>query len=211
MSIVLIIILIVTYFRLAPLLCYNAVKQKSQPNIKNQRKRSTMKRLLLSLLLTAGTLFAQEALYQDDVTAKEAAEMVKEEGALLIDVRDPREFLYAGHAAGSVNIPIFFVRVDLPPIQTRLKVAQVEAKRGKALHLKKSYRPMMDENDKFVEEVTKAVGGKLDRTVILICRSGERSVYAADKLAKNGFENVYNLEGGYLFDWKASGLPSGGE
>ncbi len=172
---------------------------------------TTMKRALFFILIAAGALLAQEALYQDDITAEEAARMVETERALLIDVRDPREFLYAGHAAGAVNIPLFFVRVELPPVRTRLKVAQVEAKRGEALHLKKSYRPMMDENGRFVEEVTEAVGGRVDRPIILICRSGERSIYAAEKLAKNGFTNVYNLEGGYLFDWKTAGLPSGGE
>ncbi len=167
--------------------------------------------ILIALLSLGGTLYAEQMEYMDDIEAKEAARMVKEEGALIIDVRDPREFLYAGHAAGSVNIPIFFVRVDLPPVKTRLKIAEVERKKQKALHLKKSYRPMMDENEAFVEDVKKAVGQNLQKPVILICRSGERSIYAANKLAKNGFENVYNIEGGFLFDWKASGLPAGGE
>ncbi len=167
--------------------------------------------LIASLTLLGPALFAQEMEYMEDIDAREAAKMVEKEGALLIDVRDPREFLYAGHAAGSVNIPIFFVRVDLPPLKTRLKVAEVERKKQKAIHLKKSYRPMMEENERFVEEVKSAVGQNLEKPVILLCRSGERSVYAANKLAKNGFENVYNIEGGFLFDWRASGLPSGGE
>ncbi len=166
---------------------------------------------IIFLLLFALNVGAEEFEYSDDIEAKEAMRMVEKEGALIIDVRDPVEFLYAGHAVGSVNIPIFFVRIDIPPIQTRLKVAEVESKKGKAIHVKKTYRPMMDENEKFVEEVKKAVGGNLEKPVILMCRSGERSVYAANKLAKNGFENVYNLEGGFIFDWRAEGLPSGGE
>ncbi|WP_457592736.1 rhodanese-like domain-containing protein [Hydrogenimonas sp.] len=173
-----------------------------------------LKKVVLSLMLLCASgvaLSAQEMEYMDDIDAKEAAKMIKEEGAVLIDVRDPREFLYAGHAVGSVNIPIFFVRIDLPPVATRLKVAEVERKKEKAIHVKKSYRPMMDENKKFVEEVKKAAGGNMEKPLILICRSGERSHYAANKLAKNGFENVYNIEKGFLFDWRASGLPSGGE
>jgi rhodanese-related sulfurtransferase len=137
--------------------------------------------------------------------------MIRKEGAILVDVRDPVEFLYAGHAVGSVNIPVFFVRVDLPPLATREKVAQVERKQGKAIHVKKTYRPMMDENKKFVEEVKKLTKGDMEKPLIIMCRSGERSVYAANKLAKNGFENVYNLEGGFIFDWKKEGLPNGGQ
>ncbi|WP_353662283.1 rhodanese-like domain-containing protein [Hydrogenimonas sp. SS33] len=166
----------------------------------------------ITLLLAAcASLFAEEMAYNDDVTAKDAAEMMQKEGAILIDVRDPVEFLYVGHAAGSVNIPVFFVRVDMPPVKIRMKVAAVERKEHKAVHPLKTYRPLMDENKKFVENVKKAVHGKLDAPIIVMCRSGERSVYAANKLAKNGFDNVYNLEDGYIFGWRASGLPSGGE
>ncbi|BBG65502.1 rhodanese-related sulfurtransferase [Hydrogenimonas sp.] len=172
-----------------------------------------LKRLFAAILVLAVSLplFADESLYTDDIDANEAAEMVKKEGAVIIDVRDPREFLYAGHAVGSVNVPIFFVRIDLPPVETRVKVARLEEKRGKAIHVKKIYRPMMEENPRFVEGVKKVTGGSLQKPVIVICRSGERSVYAADKLAKNGFENVYNVEGGFLYDWKTSGLPYGGQ
>jgi rhodanese-related sulfurtransferase len=165
---------------------------------------------LLLLALFSTVLMAEEMEYADDITAKEAAEMIKKDGAVLIDVRDPVEFLYAGHAAGALNIPVFFVRVALPPLATRLKVADVEAKKGKAIHVKKTYRPMMDENKKFVEEVKKVAKGNLEKPLIIMCRSGERSVYAANKLAKNGFENVYNVKKGFVFDWKAAGLPSGG-
>ena len=169
-----------------------------------------MKAMLLGMLLVATTLLCGAKMeYNDDVTAEEAAEMVKK-GALLIDVRSPQEFLYAGHAAGAVNVPVFFVRIDLPPLETRMKIAKLEREKGKAIHPLKIFRPMMDENGKFVEEVKKAVGGNLTRTVVVMCRSGERSVYAANKLAKNGFDEVYNLEGGYVFDWKAAGLPCGG-
>ena len=164
---------------------------------------------ILFFLFTA--LFAEDMEYQEDISAKEALELIKKEGAILIDVRDPVEFLYAGHAVGSVNIPVFFIRVDLPSLKTRVKVAEVETKKQKAIHVKKTYRPMMDENKKFVEEVKKLTHGNLEKPLIILCRSGKRSVYAANKLAKNGFENVYNLEDGYVFDWKASGLPSGGE
>jgi len=165
--------------------------------------------LILIFLFTYA--YSADFEYEDDINAKKALELIKKEKALLIDVRDPVEFLYAGHAVGSVNIPIFFVHIDLPPLKTRVKVSEVETKKQKAIHVKKIYHPMMDENKKFVEEVKKLTNGNLEKPIIILCRSGERSIYAANKLAKNGFENVYNLEGGYIFGWKVSGLPSGGE
>jgi len=172
-----------------------------------------MKRGMIVLLLAVMSTFAvsAETEYIDDVDGKEAMAMIEKEGAILVDVRDPVEFLYAGHAVGAVNVPVFFVRIDLPPLATREKVAGVERKQGKAIHVKKTYRPMMDENKKFVEEVRQLTKGDMEKPLIVMCRSGERSVYAANRLAKNGFENVYNLEGGFIFDWKKEGLPGGGQ
>ncbi len=167
--------------------------------------------LFMTLFIFGIHTLAMDIDYADDIDAAEAAEMVKEDDALIVDVRDPREFLYAGHIPGSVNIPIFFVRIELPPLKTRIKISNVEKKRGLSLHVKKIYQPLMDENKNFVHEVKEALAGDLEKPVILICRSGERSIYAARKLSKNGFENVYNIEKGFLFDWKASGLQAGGE
>ncbi len=170
-----------------------------------------MKKIIAVLLtVTITTLFADEMAYNDDVTPKEAYEMVKK-GALFIDVRSPQEFLYAGHAQGAINVPVFFVRVDMPPLKIREKVAKMELQNNRVTHPGKVYRPIMDENTKFVDRVKKLAGGKLDRTIVVICRSGGRSAYAANKLAKNGFDNVYNVENGYIFGWKAAGLPGGGQ
>lgn len=44
-----------------------------------------------------------------------------------------------------------------------------------------------------------------DKTVILTCRSGNRSGQAADFLRAQGFTNVHNMEGGILA-WEAAGL-----
>lgn len=45
-----------------------------------------------------------------------------------------------------------------------------------------------------------------DRPVIVSCRSGQRSARAASVLKKNGFETVYNLDGG-LAAWQNASLP----
>lgn len=45
-----------------------------------------------------------------------------------------------------------------------------------------------------------------DKTVILTCRSGNRSGQATDFLRQQGFDNVHNMEGG-IVAWQAAGLP----
>lgn len=75
----------------------------------------------------------------------------------------------------------------------------------------------MTRNPRFVRELETKVGK--DATVLLLCRSGKRSVLAAEAAAKAGFTNVFNiLEGfeGEIDDqkhrggsdgWRLQGLP----
>ena len=42
--------------------------------------------------------------------------------------------------------------------------------------------------------------------VVVICASGNRSAMAATKLAKSGFDTVYNFSGG-MGAWQGAGLP----
>jgi GrxC family glutaredoxin len=44
------------------------------------------------------------------------------------------------------------------------------------------------------------------RTLVMVCRSGARSAQAASILAKQGFEDVYNLSGG-MMAWQGASLP----
>jgi sulfur-carrier protein adenylyltransferase/sulfurtransferase len=45
-----------------------------------------------------------------------------------------------------------------------------------------------------------------DRTLILMCAGGDRSAMSTEALSSLGYEQVFNLEGGYNA-WRASGLP----
>jgi rhodanese-related sulfurtransferase len=45
-----------------------------------------------------------------------------------------------------------------------------------------------------------------DRSIICVCRSGNRSHFACEALAGQGFHNVTNLVGGMLA-WRRAGLP----
>jgi rhodanese-related sulfurtransferase len=71
---------------------------------------------------------------------------------------------------------------------------------------------------RFVERVRKAANHP-DRPLFLICRSGQRSLDAANALAAAGFLNLTNIEDGFegpldaskqrgtLGGWRHSGLP----
>lgn len=45
-----------------------------------------------------------------------------------------------------------------------------------------------------------------DQTVVLVCARGGRSAKASDFLIANGYEDVYNLDGGTL-GWMSQGNP----
>ena len=115
-------------------------------------------------------------------------------GALLIDVRSSAEFLFVGHPVGAVHIP------------------------------------WMDEPDWTVNpDFARQVGASIAGTgpgiqpdtavVLLICRSGKRSLEAERMLVDAGFEDIYNVSTGFEGDldhkhqrgtvngWRFDGLP----
>ena len=140
-------------------------------------------KIFLSLLLTTVLTFAYNAnskLYKGDLDANSAYKMIqKEANILFIDVRTKREYS-ANHAKGSLLIPVFF------------------EKNGKRVF-----------NEEFVKQIKKAVKDKLDKKIVLICRSGSRSRYASNLLAKEGFSSVYNVLSGMdaRGGWRESNLP----
>ncbi len=58
----------------------------------------------------------------------------------------------------------------------------------------------LDEIEKRISEIPR------DKQVYLYCRSGRRSAKAAEILAKHGFANIENVQGGFLA-WQAAGFP----
>ncbi len=56
------------------------------------------------------------------------------------------------------------------------------------------------EFDKLIGQLPK------DKTYCVYCRSGRRSMMAAQKMAQMGFKKVYNLQGG-IIAWQQSGNP----
>lgn len=116
-----------------------------------------------------------------------------EAGAVLIDVRTKPEWNYVG----------------LPDLSSLDK--QVLCSEWKVF-------PGMDINPDFQAEVEGA-GIAKDAAVFLICRSGQRSRDAAILLTGAGYQNCYNVTGGFEGDkdaaghrgtsggWKFAGLP----
>ena len=114
---------------------------------------------------------------------------------VIIDVRSDMEFLFVGHPKGAIHIPW----IDYPDWKL---------------------------NENFITEVRKLVLGGIchgspnsGAPVLLICRSGKRSLEAGNLLIKEGFCDVYNVEEGFegeldenhhrstLAGWRFHGLP----
>lgn len=113
------------------------------------------------------------------VTANEAYEKWKTapDKVKVIDVRTPEEYAFIGHPEMVWNIPFAFVTY--------------QRKDGKT-----EYGPKM--NPDFVAEVKK-IAGPTD-TLLLMCRSGDRSAKAVNQLAAAGFKNVYTIIDGFEGD-----------
>jgi rhodanese-related sulfurtransferase len=121
---------------------------------------------------------------------KEAAQFLKQTpNALLVDCRSEMEYLFVGHPTG-------------------------------ALHAAWNDGPDWEVNPHFVGQVKKLAGtNHAHRPVILICRSGNRSLDAGEALEKAGFTDVYNVLHGFEGDldekhqrnttngWRFDGLP----
>ena len=109
--------------------------------------------------------------------------------ALFVDVRMEIEYLYVGHPPGVVHVPWY------------------------------EYPEMQAQPERFVDQVRREAGGDTTRPVVLICRSGKRTVDAGLALEAAGFAEVVNVVHGFegeldahfqrgrLNGWRHDGLP----
>jgi rhodanese-related sulfurtransferase len=106
------------------------------------------------------------------VTAGEAYEMwrANPDRVHIIDVRTPEEYVFVGHAEMARNIPLLFVRHEW---NADIKEFVVERNPDFLPRMKSLFRPT--------------------DTLLVMCRSGDRSAMAVNALAKAGFLNVYNI------------------
>lgn len=95
---------------------------------------------------------------------------------VILDVRSTMEFHYVGHPLGAVHVPL-------------------------------KEPPGWETDSEFVEKVRHALRGKCpeggrteDLTILSLCRSGQRSMTAAQLLEAQGFTSVYNILEGFEGD-----------
>ena len=130
------------------------------------------------------------------VMPKQAHEMMNDDArSVLIDVRSNMEFLFVGHPKGAISIPW----IDEPDWIV---------------------------NPHFVTEVRRVLLGGVSCStdvgcapIILICRSGKRSLEAGALLTESGFSSVFNVTDGFEGEldekhhrstqggWRFAGLP----
>lgn len=130
------------------------------------------------------------------ITPQQAWQLLQDDPrAVLIDVRSNMEFLFVGHPKGAVHLPW----IDEPDWVI---------------------------NPNFVRQVRELMLGGIIcdgvegcAPVLLICRSGKRSLEAGKALIENGFTNVLNIADGFegeldenhhrstLGGWRFDNLP----
>ena len=142
--------------------------------------------LVVALLLPSGGAFAKEAKIAKNISVLEAYDMVvnPKSGVYLVDVRTPGEYQQIGHSAMAYNIPFMFLSDEF--------VEKGGTFRGKKM---KKTRYQYYKNSDFLAYMKKHF--KVDDTLLIMCRSGNRSVPASDLLAQNGFKHVCNVVGGF--------------
>jgi rhodanese-related sulfurtransferase len=125
------------------------------------------------------------------LSPKEAYKLLQEHpNAVLVDVRSHMEYLFVGHPAGAIHIPW----ID---------------------------EPDWKQNPHFLTQVRQTMlgGASGAAPVVLICRSGVRSLEAGKALIEAGVKDVYNVAEGFegqmdekhhrssLGGWRYHGLP----
>lgn len=131
----------------------------------------------------------------NSLTPEQAWQLLQDKpNAVLIDVRSEMEFLFVGHPVGAIHVPW----IDEPTWKI---------------------------NPNFVTEVRKVILGGVSQEkggsvpVLLICRSGKRSLEAGETLIEDGLDQIYNIEEGFegeldndhhrstVGGWRHAGLP----
>lgn len=123
------------------------------------------------------------------------------EKIFIVDVRTPEEYSFVGHAPMAMNIP------------SKIWGGKFDAE-------KKEY--LLEDNPAFENTVKSKF--KPDDTILVVCRSGQRSASAVNRLAKIGFTNAFSVVDGFEGEkvtdsesyykgkrmkdgWKNAGLP----
>lgn len=136
--------------------------------------------------------FSPAAFAFQEIMPQAAYVGVTNAGAYIIDVRTDGEFIWVGH----------------PNVDNIVNISSMIESNNKFV-----------ENPNFVADVDKVFGQNKQIPLITMCRSGVRSMAAAEKLEAAGYTNVYSMTEGFEGDgkdsngnrsingWKNSNLP----
>ena len=125
----------------------------------------------------------------ENIGPQKALELTKAPGTYLVDVRSVAEYVFVGHAAKAYNIPLSFW-------------SEPEQK--------------LVANDDFLQDLRSRF--KAADVLVFMCRSGGRSLRAAQAAREAGYKNVINVKEGFegkkdekglysIGGWKSAGLP----
>ncbi|MGA1842768.1 MAG: rhodanese-like domain-containing protein [bacterium] len=141
-------------------------------------KRKALSSLLFLILIALHFSITGNVAAFDLITAQEACDMVANNQAKLIDVRTLEEYVFVGSPAlESGGDPIAYL---IP----------WEHLKGIDEYGNNEYRI----NPDFDELIEQTFGDDKNQALIIICRSGNRSTYAADRMEELGFSNVYEVD-----------------
>jgi rhodanese-related sulfurtransferase len=130
------------------------------------------------------------------LSSQEAAKFIEQNAskALFLDVRTPAEVTFLGMPAqADANVP-YMKEPDFPVWDG----------------VKGTFK--LEPNPDFLPELRRRLSAKgltPNDTIVLICRSGDRSAAAANLLAEAGFRNVYSVVDGFEGDIAADGPKAG--
>lgn len=120
----------------------------------------------------------------------------------------------AAPAAGA-NVAAPAAQVDLAGLPVEISVDEAYALSGNPDVFMLDVREQEEYDEKHIPDINllpmSTIQNRLDeiptdKTVVVTCRSGNRSGQVTEFLRANGFDNVHNMSGG-INEWEAAGYP----
>ncbi|NVN97809.1 MAG: rhodanese-like domain-containing protein [Geobacteraceae bacterium] len=140
-----------------------------------------MKKAIIFTVLALVSAFSSANAFQN-ITPSVAYSMMASGQAIMLDVRTPEEWAWVGHpganklgAGSEIAAKVFNIAFEIE-------------KPGKGYEL--------IPNNLFMVDVAK-LNLASNQAIMTLCRSGSRSVKAAQALEADGYTNVYNVVGGF--------------
>ncbi len=148
-----------------------------------------MKKIVLIITLSIAVTISLLSQTIKEISPEEGYQMLKQPSTYLVDVRSIAEYVFVGHPEMASNTPLLFW-------------SEMEQK--------------LTTNKNFIQDIRSQFEEK--DVLIFICRSGGRSLGAANLAYKAGFHHVFNIKEGFegendekgyrtVDGWKNRNLP----